>query len=312
MILQTQSKLYHFFRAVRPRQWIKNGVIFAPIIFHGELFNVSYFFRDVLAFIYFSAVASAIYLLNDCKDLKQDRAHPIKRNRPIASGIIPVKVAIGIAVGILLIAIPSSFILVGSYFGVTLILYALLQLFYILKLKTVIIVDALTISIGFILRAFAGALAIPVSISSWLILAITGVSLLLAFGKRRAEKTLLQAQGISNENTRKILKHYPDTLLDSMISMSAAFSIITYSLFTFQISAESFTMTPLQQFLPSTLVGAKLLMLTIPLVIYGVARYLYVIYEMKEGESPERVLLSDKPLLINTILWGIVVILITN
>ena len=133
----------------------------------------------------------------------------------------------------------------------------LLQLLYNLKFKEVIIIDALTIAVGFIIRAFAGALAIPVSISSWLILAITGVSLLLAFGKRRAERTLLEAKGLSKESTRTILRHYPDNLLDSMISMSASFSIITYSLFAFQNSPDSrenigSVLTP---FLPSTLVG---------------------------------------------------------
>jgi len=311
MLLNTGNKLYHLIRAVRPRQWIKNLVVFAPIVFHGELFNPEYFAKEVLAFIYFSGIASAIYLMNDIKDIEKDRAHPIKKNRPIASGQLPVIWAMTAAISILIIIIPTSFFFIGTFFGYVLVIYLLIQVLYNFKFKEVIILDALTISIGFILRAFAGALAIPVSISSWLILAITGVSLLLAFGKRRAERTMLEARDISNITTRSILRHYPDNLLNSMISMSASFSIITYSLFAFQTSPEknSGLGLVLEPFLPSTLVGAKLLMLTIPIVIYGVARYLYVIYEKREGESPERILLNDKPLFYTTALWGFLVIL---
>ncbi|PJA40597.1 decaprenyl-phosphate phosphoribosyltransferase [candidate division WWE3 bacterium CG_4_9_14_3_um_filter_34_6] len=312
MTLNTDNKFYHLLRAFRPRQWIKNGVVFAPLVFHGVLFESDYFFRASLAFIYFCGVASAIYLINDIWDIERDKLHPIKKNRPIASGAVSVKTAWITVFVLLTILIPTSFIIVGKYFGFVLLAYVLVQFAYNLKLKDVIILDALTISIGFILRAFAGAMAIPLSISSWLILAITGVSLLLAFGKRRAERTLLDAQGISKTSTRSILKHYPDNLLDSMISMSASFSIITYSLFAFQTSPEREIGSYFVSIIPSTLIGAKLLMLTIPIVIYGVARYLYVIYEKREGESPERVLLSDAPLLYATVIWGIAVIIITN
>lgn len=304
--------IYHFVRALRPRQWIKNGVVFAPLIFQGVLFNQGYMFRASLAFLYFCGIASASYLINDIRDASKDRLHPIKKNRPIASGDLPVWLAWLGAMLLFGILLPTSFFVVGKYFGFIVILYVVLQIAYNLKLKNVIIVDAITISTGFILRAFAGALAIPLSISSWLILAITGVSLLLAFGKRRAERTVLEAQGISRESTRSILRHYPDNLLDSMISMSASFSIITYSLFAFQVSPEESIVRNFQSYLPSTLISAKLLMLTIPLVIYGVARYLYVIYEKREGESPERVLLNDKPLFYTAIIWIISVILITN
>jgi 4-hydroxybenzoate polyprenyltransferase len=309
-----ENRFYHLLRAARPRQWIKNCLLFAPIIFHGQFFNIGYLLKESLAFLCFSGIASAVYLINDLKDVERDRLHPIKKNRPIASGKLPKSWAWIAAVILLAVLIPISFVYIGSYFGVMILFYLLLQFLYNIKLKEVIIIDALTIAIGFIIRAFAGALAIPVSISSWLILAITGVSLLLAFGKRRAERTLLEAKGLSRESTRTILKHYPDNLLDSMISMSASFSIITYSLFAFQNSGDSseVVVNALTPYLPSTLIGAKLLMLTIPVVIYGVARYLYVIYEKREGESPERILLQDKPLLITAVLWTVSVILITS
>lgn len=314
MMLQTDNKFYHLFRAIRPRQWIKNTIVFAPIIFHGEFFNSVYFWKEVIAFACFSLAASSIYLINDIRDAEKDRLHPVKKHRPIASGKLPVSWAAISAVILTLIVFPVATAYVGTYFTVMVLTYFILQLFYNLYLKDVIIMDALTIAIGFIIRAFAGALAIPVSISSWLILAVTGVSLLLAFGKRRAERTLLEAKGLSKESTRKILRHYPDSLLDAMITMSATFAIVTYSLFAFQSSPEQTEMIGdlLIPFLPSTLVGAKLLMLTIPVVIYGVARYLYVIYEKREGESPERILLKDRPLLFTSILWFVLVIAITS
>lgn len=312
MLLQTENKLYHLFRAMRPRQWVKNAVIFAPIIFAGELFVISNIIKSSLAFMIFSFVASSIYLVNDCLDVESDKKHPVKKHRPVASGMLPASWAWGVAILLLIFFVPLAFITLGTYFGFVLLTYILLQVAYNLKLKELIILDALTIAMGFILRVFAGALAIPVSISSWLILAVIGGALLLAFGKRRAERTLLEAKGISKESTRNILSQYPDTLLDSMISMSATFAIISYSLFTFQVSPQNVLNSILDPLLPSTLVGAKTLMLTIPIVIYGVARYLFVIYEKREGESPERILFKDFPLLLTTIFWGLSVILMTN
>jgi hypothetical protein len=156
------------------------------------------------------------------------------------------------------------------------------------------------------MRVFAGGFASNTSISSWLALTTIGISLLLAFGKRRSEKTILEKfnEDTTKPKTRKTLRHYPDALLDSMISMSATYTIITYSLFVFQISPQNVSRA-LSTVLPSILKSPKWMMLTIPLVIYGVARYLYLIYEKQEGESPERVLLSDKPLLFTVSLWGI-------
>ena len=299
-------------RALRPRQWIKNGAVFTSIVFQGLLFNRFFFWKGFVAFVYFCAITSAMYLINDYVDLEQDKRHPIKKNRPLASGKLPVSWALFTAGVLILFFLLTAWNTLGSYFYAVGIFYIILQLAYNLKLKKIIIIDAISIALGFILRVFAGALAVPLSISSWLVLAITGGALLMAFGKRRAERTLLQAVGISRESTRKILKYYPDSLLDSMISMSATFAIVTYSLFTFQEPARPVIRSVFEGYLPSTLIGAKFLMLTIPVVIYGVARYLYVIYEKREGESPERVLMRDKPLLFTTIFWITLVIITTN
>jgi hypothetical protein len=200
---------------------------------------------------------------------------------------------------------------VGTFFAFSLIFYILIQIVYTLYLKNIIIMDSLAIATLFVIRVFAGGFASDTSVSSWLTLATIGLSLLLAFGKRRSEKTIV-AQYLTEEDpgeTRETLKHYPDNLLDSMISMSAAYSIITYSLFVFQISPETFSQS-LSPFLPSILSSPKWMMLSIPIVIYGVARYLYVIYEKHEGESPDRVLLSDKPLLGSVMLWGLFIVFV--
>jgi 4-hydroxybenzoate polyprenyltransferase len=196
--------------------------------------------------------------------------------------------------------------LLEHYFFFPVLAYFLLQVFYSLLLRQMIILDALAIALGFILRVFAGAWVLPVPLSSWLVLSTIGLALLLAFGKRRSERTILAAGGLDLK-TRKTLERYPDTLLDASISMSAAYAILSYSLFAFQTSP--LPATPLfETLLPATIARPKLMMLTVPLVIYAVSRYLYVIYEKKEGESPGKVLLSDYPLLISVVVWGLAVV----
>lgn len=298
--------LYHLLRTARPRQWLKNGAVFAAPFFVGTLLDTDTFIAAVYAFIAFCALSSGIYYLNDLKDAPKDRLHPVKKNRAIPSGKISKNTAIAVALVLISGSVLFAEMYVGTFFAYTLIIYILLMLSYVFYFRNVIILDSLVIATGFVARVIAGGVATTTSISSWLALATIGISLLLAFGKRRSEKTLLQKYDSSSIKTRETLRHYPDNLLDSMISMSAAYTIITYSLFIFQTS-EDFDNKTLLNFLPSILRSPKLMMLTIPFVIYGVARYLYVIYEKKEGESPERVLLSDRPLLFTVTLWGLVV-----
>lgn len=293
--------------SVRPMQWLKNLSLYAPLVFWGSLFGPDDLVKVSKAFVIFCAVSSAMYLLNDVVDAKRDRRHPFKRNRPVAAGQLPVMAAVLAATLLLAFGLGAAFLL-ELYFFLPVLIYVLLQVSYSFWLRQVIILDALAIAFGFILRVFAGAWVLPVPLSSWLVLSTIGLSLLLAFGKRRSEKTILKAEGLSPQ-TRRTLEHYPDTLLDAMISMSAAFAIISYSLFTFQTSPLPGT-SIFGMFLPSTTASPKLMMLTIPLVIYAVARYLYVIYEKKEGESPERVLLSDYPLLVSAVVWGLAVVAI--
>ena len=274
-------------------------------MFSGRIFVNGIFFEVLNAFCTFCLLASGVYFLNDIVDVNKDRKHPIKSNRPIASGKISLPVAKLISFTLILLSILYSIFTIGTYFTYILILYVIIQISYSFYFRNIIILDSLIVASGFIIRVFAGGLASETSVSSWLILTTIGISLLLAFGKRRSEKTILANYLKSPESseTRKTLRHYPDTLLDSMISMSSSYTLLTYSLFTFQDSPKV-EMVSLGNFLPSILKSPKWMMLTIPLVIYGVARYLYVIYEKGEGESPERTLLKDKPLFFTVLLWG--------
>lgn len=296
---------YQLFRTARPRQWLKNLSLFAAPFFAGKLFYPDIMLITINAFIAFCAMASASYFFNDLIDAPKDRAHPIKKNRPIASGKVSPLMAWSIVIVLYFFSLLYAYIQVGFFFTAALLAYAAIQVAYSLYLRDVIILDSLVVASGFVLRVFAGGLAATISISSWLALTTIGVSLLMAFGKRRSEKTLVKKFFHEGDvETRKTLRHYPDQLLDSMISMSAAYTILTYSFFTFQISPQNAS-PRLATVLPSILRNPKWMMLTIPFVIYGVARYLYVIYEKQEGESPERVLLSDAPLLFTVTLWAI-------
>lgn len=298
---------WQIFKSLRPRQWLKNLSLAAPILFSGQLFDDKPLSAVLLAFVIFCLSSSAAYLINDVVDAPRDRSHPFKRLRPVASGKLPGPLAVFCAFALAGTSLFLAASYLNKFFLLSLILFLLLQASYTLIIRNVIIMDSLTVAMAFILRVFAGSFATETSISSWLILATIGISLLLAFGKRRSERTLLASRppGVpaALTPTRETLTHYPDTLLDSMISMSASFAIISYSLFSFQVSPK-FQPKLLLGILPPTLTAPKWMMLTIPLVIYGVARYLYVIYEKKGGESPERVLLSDVPLLTTVILWA--------
>lgn len=297
--------LYQILRTARPRQWVKNFSVFAAPLFFGNLLSPMVFIQTTKAFLAFNAISSAAYFINDIIDAPKDRLHPIKKNRPIASGKLSVTAAWITAFILVFGAISYSVLFIGTFFTFSLIAYILIQIVYTLYIKNVIILDSLTIAALFVIRVFAGGFASDTSVSSWLTLATIGLSLLLAFGKRRSEKTLMAKYlgSAKSGDTRATLKHYPDNLLDSMISMSAAYSIITYSLFVFQISPEN-AGHALSPFLPSILGSPKWMMLSIPIVIYGVARYLYVIYEKQEGESPARALLTDGPLLASVLFWG--------
>jgi 4-hydroxybenzoate polyprenyltransferase len=302
-MLNLIGTFYQILRTSRPRQWLKNLSVFAAPIFSGMLFQDDILFLSLKCFVAFCAASSSAYFINDISDIEKDRKHPVKKNRPIASGKISVGLAWSVAFLLIVFALIFSYLYIGTFFTLIVIAYLIVQVLYSSYFRNIIILDSLVVATGFVLRVFGGSFGTYTSLSSWLALTTIGLSLLLAFGKRRSEKTLLRKFSEENQETRKTLRYYPDTLLDSMISMSSSLCIMTYALFAFQISPQGAN-TLLTELLPSTLRSPKWMMLTIPIVIYGVARYLYVIYEKEEGESPARVLLSDRPLLYTVILWG--------
>ena len=298
--------IWGFIKTVRPRQWIKNFAVFAALIFSGTFLDPVNQIRTVQAFLLFCIFSSATYLLNDVFDIERDKLHPFKKKRPIASGLIPAPLAVGLSLLLIVVFLPFAYKLSPAFFF-TALFYLLLQLFYSAYLKRIILLDVLVIAAGFVLRVYAGVWVIDAHLNVWFLLSVTSFALFLAIGKRRSERTLLEGQASSHRET---LLHYPENLLDILTSMFATSAWLTYAFFAFlqpPIQARQVFSSLLGGFeLPFT--ETKYLMATVPIVIYAVMRYLYIIYEKKMGESPERVLLSDKPILISVILWLIMVI----
>lgn len=298
--------------SARPRQWLKNLALFAPLVFEGSFFNPDRFFVVVLGFVIFCIITSGTYLINDVIDSEKDKAHPFKSRRPVASGKINPLVALVIGVLLFMIAFVLSSKL-SPFFMFAAVGYVALQIIYSLYLRAYMLLDVMAIAAGFLLRVFAGAVLIDAHVTIWFILTVASLSLFLAIGKRRSERTLLKGAGAKDLSTRKILEHYPENLLDSLTVMFATSTWFSYTMFTFLQPppfANPSVLILFGDFLPRTFLASKWLMATVPFVIYGVMRYLYVIYEKKEGESPERVLLSDLPLLSSVLIWGALVFLV--
>ncbi|NDJ53245.1 MAG: decaprenyl-phosphate phosphoribosyltransferase [Chloroflexi bacterium] len=280
-------------RTMRPRQWVKNGFIFVALVFDRKLFQPEYLLATIAGFALFSLAASTVYLINDVVDIDADRAHPTKRNRPLPSGQLSKTVAIGAAVSLPLIVLPLSFLLRPS-FGFVVAGYLLLQLAYSFQLKHIVILDVMAIAAGFVLRVVAGVVLVDVlRFSPWLYVFTTGMALFLGFGKRRQELDMLKDS--PGSQSRAILEQYSITLLDELLVICVAMSLLTYSLYTF--SSEG---------LPSN----NAMMLTIPFVIYGFFRYLYLIHVRGEGHAPDEVILHDRPMQITVGLWGLAAVLI--
>ena len=293
-------------KALRPRQWIKNFALFAPLVFSGLLFDPLSQIKAFSAFVMFCGFSSATYLLNDVFDVERDQLHPFKKNRPIAAGILPPLVATILAVLIILILLPLAFKLSSAFFLIA-VTYLILQLFYSAYLKQVILLDVMVIAAGFLLRIYGGVWAIDAHLNVWFLLSVSSFALFIAIGKRRSELTLLQGAASKHRET---LLHYPENLLDILTAMFANSTWLTYAFFAFlqpPIIARR-TVSVIFVGFDIPFAEAKYLMATVPIVIYGVMRYLYIIYEKKEGESPELVLLSDKPLLTAVIMWLVTVV----
>lgn len=308
------STLYLLLKTARPRQWIKNLALYATLFFSGFLFFIpneggSYFLTVTLAFTVFCLLTSSVYIVNDILDKEADSHHPFKRKRPIASGELPIPVAI-FGTGVLVILVFFLSLWLPLFFKFLVLSYFALQLLYAKYFKHIPILDVVSIAIGFLIRIYAGAVVVNLHMSVWFLMTVISASLFLAVGKRQSERTLLLGK---DENligsTRKILKRYSQRLLDQYTSMFATATWLTYALYTFQDQtvATRASFLSLYTLLPKTLHSQKLLMLSLPFVILGVMRYLQLIYERNEGESPERIVLGDRPLLTTVFSFGLVV-----
>ena len=272
--------------AMRPREWVKNVFVLAALVFTKRIFEPGDLLQGSLAFACFCLISGAAYLFNDIRDRENDRQHPLKRHRPIASGALRVSVAAIAAVLLTLIALIGGFY-VHPHFGTVLLIYAVLNIAYTLYLKHIVILDVMIIAAGFLLRAIGGAVAIQVVISSWFTLCTMLLALFLGFAKRRHELALLEGDASTH---RRILAEYSPQFLDQIIAIVTAGALVSYALYT--MSPEVIEK-----------LGTKYLNLTIPFVIYGMLRYLYLIYKKDGGGNPTSTVLGDYPLLIACALW---------
>lgn len=275
--------------AMRPRQWSKNLLLFAGLLFAEKLGDVSRVWLNILAFVSFCLISGAVYIYNDLQDVEQDRLHPQKRLRPIASGALPIPAAAWFMAGAALVGLSLAF-WIRPMFGWLAVLYVVLSLGYSLGGKQVVILDVFLIASGFVLRALAGAVAIDVSISGWLLVCTTLLSLFLGFCKRRHELTLL---GEEAPNHRVTLGEYSIGLLDQFIAIVSSATIITYALYTIQ---------------SATAAQHEGLKYTIPIVMYGIFRYLYLVHRKDLGGAPEQVLLEDRWVQATILVWTVVAV----
>jgi 4-hydroxybenzoate polyprenyltransferase len=279
-------------KTMRPAQWTKNGFIFVPLVFDEKLFEIGPLSRTIAGFVLLCLVSGTVYLINDLADIEKDRQHPTKRLRPLPSGQLSRSVAIAAAILIPAVVLPLGFVL-DVAFGLILTGYLTLQIAYSFWLKNVVIRDVMVIAAGFVLRVAAGVVLVDAErFSPWLYVFTTLLALFMALGKRRQEIALLKSQA---SNTRAILDHYSLPYVDEMMAVVTAGTVMTYSLYTFSAPnlPENHTM-----------------MLTIPFVIYGIFRYLYVIHIQGNGGAPDEVLLTDHPLQVSVALFGLAVVVI--
>jgi 4-hydroxybenzoate polyprenyltransferase len=276
--------------ALRPRQWPKNGLVFVALAFTLNLQDVNLLLKSVATFVCFCVLSSAGYLLNDVVDIEADRAHPTKRLRPIAAGQVPVSVALGLGVALVIVGLAGTF-MISFPLGLLALTYVLLTAVYSTTLKHIVLLDIFGIAAGFVLRAAAGAVAIDVPISPWLYIATLLGALLIALGKRRTELETLGVEVAVGH--RPNLQSYTIDFIDQLIIVISSAALMTYALYTF--SAEN---------LPKN----HSMMLTIPVVMYGLFRYLFLVREGDVGGAPEELLFRDRPLLASVAVWAVLAV----
>ena len=286
MTKTNNSKIADVIVTLRPHHWIKNTFVFAPLVFSGRFTQINMCLKATLAFISFCMVSSAIYAINDVCDRFEDRQHPIKKLRPVASGAMAPALAILMSVILMIFGLALVGFLNRPIMLIVL-LYIVINIAYSLSIKHIAILDVLTIAAGFVLRIVGGGMAISVIPSYWLILCTVMISLFLGFTKRRVE---LLAVDPEQNNSRPVLKEYSIAFLDQVISMVTGTTILAYALYTVDAHTQM-------------VLGSRAMLLTLPFVIYGLLRYIYIIYHLKQGADPTETLLHDIPTIINIFLW---------
>jgi len=282
------KRLIALLRTMRPKQWTKNVFVFAGLVFDAQLLHVEPLFRVCIAFLLLCLMSGSVYIINDLVDIEKDRAHPKKRNRPLASGALPVSMGIVAAIVLPIVTLGLAYTL-SPALALVLLAYLVLQVAYSLYLKSVVIVDVFAISAGFMLRVVAGVVVITVArFSPWLYVCMGFLSLFLAVGKRRQELILLDSKAAE---VRETYRKYNQPLLDDMLRLATTGSVLAYALYTFEANPER----------PAMLI-------TIPFVVYAVMRYLYLMHVEGKGGAPDEVLLEDWPFLVSIVLWGLTVL----
>ena len=280
----TAALLRGLVASLRPRQWPKNGVVLAGLVFARELGQTGAVLRAVAATALFCLLSGTVYLVNDVLDREKDRMHPVKRLRPVAAGIVPPRLALAVAAVLGIASLAWSFALEPA-FGAAATAYLTLQALYVVALKHVVILDVLAVAAGFVIRAAAGALVIGVPVSPWLHVCTMLLALFLALGKRRQEIALLDADAVGH---RPVLRGYSLALVDQLISIVTTALLVSYMFYTFTADR-----------LPE----GHAMMLTIPFPLYGVFRYLYLIHVRGDGDAPEEILLRDRPVALCCLAW---------
>ena len=291
--MRLASELKYVLISMRPPQWVKNALLFVGLIFSRQLFNVDLLFKVVSGFALFSLGASSIYLFNDIRDREEDTIHPEKRGRPLPAGKLRIPTAYGASVLLAGTALIGSYLLEPT-FALILVIYLVVNTAYTIAIKHVVILDVMCIAFGFVLRVLAGTTLAQVRPSDWLLICAISLSLFLGFSKRRHELAVI---GAGAANHRKVLSDYSVGFLDQMIGIATASAVISYALYT--VAGDT-----VARF------GTRNLVFTIPFVLYGIFRYLYLIHHKKVGGNPTTAVLSDIPLLLNALLWLAAVVII--
>ncbi|MEB2328995.1 MAG: decaprenyl-phosphate phosphoribosyltransferase [Ignavibacteriaceae bacterium] len=287
-------KILKLIELMRPKQWIKNLFCFAAILFAGKLTDLNLLLINIIAFFAFCGISSCVYIVNDISDIESDRIHKKKRFRPLASGDVSINEA-KILLLLLFVATVILSLQLNWGFQIVILFYFIINLFYSLKVKNVVLLDVFFISIGFMLRVISGAFAIDVSISNWMIITTIFISLFLAISKRRAELSQADLEDVGKQ--RKVLASYSIPFTDQLNTVAATGTIISYALYTVSDKAtETF--------------GTDHLIYTTPFVIYGIFRYMYLTHQKNLGESPSSIVTKDLPIIINSILWFLISFLI--